>query len=62
MSYIEKIDVLDLLINLIREHEEKIDMFVERLETVADRLGLQEHVPQGHVSEEELSRRFYEPL
>ena len=32
MSYTEKIDVLDLLINILREHEEKLDKLVERLE------------------------------
>lgn len=35
-KFTEKIDVLDLLINIIREHEEKLDELVERLEaTVA---------------------------
>jgi CheY-like chemotaxis protein len=34
MSYSNKIDVLDLLINIIREHEEKMDELVERLEIV----------------------------
>lgn len=32
MSYTEKIDVLDLLINVIKEHEEKLDELVERIE------------------------------
>jgi CheY-like chemotaxis protein len=32
MSFTEKIDVLDLLINILREHEEKLDSLVERLE------------------------------
>jgi len=36
MSFTEKIDVLDLLINILKEHEEKLDKLVERLEnTVA---------------------------
>lgn len=35
MSYTEKIDVLDLLINILREHEEKLDELVERLEIVS---------------------------
>lgn len=34
MSYTEKVDVLDLLINILREHEEKLDELVERLEHV----------------------------
>lgn len=32
MSFTEKIDVLDLLINIIKEHEEKLDQLVERIE------------------------------
>ncbi|GAH88999.1 unnamed protein product [marine sediment metagenome] len=36
MSYTEKMDVLDLLINILREHEEKLDELVERLEMVVD--------------------------
>lgn len=35
MGYTEKIDVLDLLINILREHEEKLDELVERLEIVS---------------------------
>jgi len=35
MSFTEKIDVLDLLINILREHEEKLDSLVERLEIVS---------------------------
>ena len=35
MSFTEKIDVLDLLINILREHEEKLDTLVERLEVVS---------------------------
>jgi CheY-like chemotaxis protein len=36
MSFTEKIDVLDLLINILREHEEKLDELVERLEVVSE--------------------------
>ena len=32
MSYTEKIDVLELIINILREHEEKLDELVARLE------------------------------
>ena len=35
MSFTEKIDVLDLLINILREHEEKLDELVARLEVVS---------------------------
>ncbi|GAH62182.1 unnamed protein product, partial [marine sediment metagenome] len=34
MSFTEKIDVLDLLINVLREHEEKLDELVERMEQI----------------------------
>jgi len=61
-EFTSRIDVLDLLINILREHEEKIDLLVERLETVADWLDPQKHTSEGIVSEADLSRRFYEPL
>jgi len=32
VSFTEKIDVLDLLINTIKDHEKKLDGLVERLE------------------------------
>jgi hypothetical protein len=32
--FTEKIDVLDLLINLLREHEEKLDEYITRLEAM----------------------------
>ncbi|HUV55131.1 MAG TPA: hypothetical protein VMW03_08000 [Candidatus Krumholzibacteriaceae bacterium] len=40
MSFTEKIDVLDLIINVIKEHEEKLDELVERLEKTCDRCPL----------------------
>ena len=36
MSYTEKVDVLELLINCLKEHEDKIDSLVSRLETVSE--------------------------
>lgn len=33
--FTEKIDVLDLLINIIHEHEEKLDLLVEKMEIIA---------------------------
>lgn len=40
MSFTEKIDVLDLLINIIKKHEEKLDQLVERIEIlVAEQNG-----------------------
>lgn len=32
MSFTEKIDVLDMLINILREHEEKLDELTTRIE------------------------------
>ena len=37
MSFTEKVDVLDLLINILREHEEKMGTLVERMETMCSR-------------------------
>jgi CheY-like chemotaxis protein len=34
MSFTEKIDVLDLIINVLNEHEKKMDMLVQRLEDI----------------------------
>lgn len=34
MSYTEKIDVLELLIDILREHEATLDRLVERLEKI----------------------------
>lgn len=36
MSFTEKMDVLDLLINVLSEHEEKLDDLVERLEMIIE--------------------------
>ena len=37
MSFTEKVDVLDLLITILREHEEKLDTLVRRMETMCSR-------------------------
>jgi len=61
MSYTEKIDVLDLLITILREHEEKLDELVARLEAAVpeDRaVPVDRWVPY----DADLMRRFYEPL
>ena len=34
MSFTEKIDVLELLINLLKEHEDKLDKIVEKMEII----------------------------
>ena len=36
MSYVEKVDVLDLIIEVLKEHERKLDELTERLERVLD--------------------------
>ena len=38
MSFTEKIDVLDLIINVTSEHEKKLDSLVETLEPLVERL------------------------
>jgi len=34
MSFTEKMDVLDLIINILQEHEQKLDKLVTRLEAL----------------------------
>ena len=36
MSFTERIDVLDLIINVLNEHEKKLDDIVQRLEIIVD--------------------------
>lgn len=38
MGFTEKIDVLELLINILTEHEKKLDMIATRLETITEKL------------------------
>lgn len=38
MSFTEKIDVLDLIINTLNEHEKKLDSLVTRLEEITENL------------------------
>jgi CheY-like chemotaxis protein len=62
MSFTEKIDVLDLIINVLNEHEKKMDLLVERLELIVDILeghpefseALHEHDEQA-IPEEAIS-------
>jgi len=55
MSFTEKIDVLDLLINILKEHEEKLDQLVERLEKAADAL-----VPSNPLAYEDRLKQAFE--
>ena len=41
MSYTEKIDVLDLLIKILREHEKRLDELVASLELLVDHLDVE---------------------
>ena len=38
MSFTEKIDVMDLLISVLKDHEEKLDELEERFEKLVERL------------------------
>ncbi|MBA7490042.1 hypothetical protein ES702_00576 [subsurface metagenome] len=67
MSFTEKIDVLELLINILREHEEKLDELVTRLEAE----DVRRHEPTAESEEAEtpdltldeyLSHQFRGPL
>lgn len=51
MSFTEKIDVLDLLINILREHEERLDDLISRFEGAAP--------PRSLVDDTENMIRFY---
>ena len=37
-SYVTKIDAMDLIINVLREHEKTLDELVERMEEILGRL------------------------
>lgn len=62
MSFPEKIDVLDLIINVLNEHEKKMDMLVERMENIVEVLeghpdfseALHEHEQQLNAQEEKI--------
>ncbi|GAH74145.1 unnamed protein product [marine sediment metagenome] len=55
MSYTEKIDVLDMLINILREHEEKLDELVTRLEAE----DLRRHGPAAEAAEDPVTLDEY---
>lgn len=62
MSFPEKIDVLDLIINVLNEHEKKMDLLVERMEYIVETLeghpdfsqALREHTRQKELEEEKI--------
>jgi CheY-like chemotaxis protein len=50
MSFPEKIDVLDLIINVLNEHEKKMDVLVERMENIV--AVLEGHPEFGQIIQE----------
>lgn len=62
MSFPEKIDVLDLIINVLNEHEKKMDMLVERLENIVAILEGHPDFSQALEEYEEQTRLTYEDL
>ena len=46
MSFTEKIDVLDLLIEILMNHEKRLDELVARLELLVDHLDVEGSVPE----------------
>lgn len=61
MSFTEKIDVLDLLINILREHEEKLDELVARLEVVSQTIQKDPNLKRS-VMEYELGKDAEEEI
>ncbi len=53
MSFTERIDVLDLIINVLNEHEKKLDDMVQRLEIIVDIL-------EGHPAFSEALMEYQE--
>ena len=48
MSFTEKIDVLELLIEILMEHEKRLDELVYSLELLVDHLDVEGSVPDIH--------------
>jgi len=46
MSFTEKIDVLDILIEILMNHEKRIDELVARLEFLVEQLDVEGSVPE----------------
>lgn len=47
MSFTEKIDVLDLLIEILMNHEKRLDELVARLELLVDQIDVKGSVPEA---------------
>ena len=59
MSFTEKIDVLDMIIAILSEHEKKLDSTVIKMEAIVARL---EAVAPREQPDADQQRRFYEPI
>jgi len=63
MSYTEKIDILDMLIKMFVEHEQKLDWLVNRIEVVADQLAPQNKAQKyEHDLKDYLDQRLQDNL
>ncbi len=62
MSFPEKIDVLDLIINVLNEHEKKMDILVERMENIVAILEGHPDFSEALEEYEEQTRLTQEPL
>jgi len=51
MSFTEKVDVLDLLINVLKEHEQKLDEITTRLEEAAPKKTKLNPAPVAHTEQ-----------
>jgi len=64
MSYTEKIDVLDLLIEILVNHEKRLDELGARLELLVEQLDVMGSVPEiglgGDPSAVDARLNFYE--
>jgi len=54
MSLSQKVDVLDLIIDVLKEHEKKLDELISRLERIVEK-----HERKGELKN---LRRYYEAL
>ena len=54
MSLSQKVDVLDLIIDVLKEHEKKLDELISRLEKIVEKA-------EGRGELRNL-RRYYEPI
>jgi len=56
MSYTQKIDVLDLIIQILNEHEKKLSLIADRLEAIVNELNHAEPASEPAAELEEDSK------